>query len=129
MKIQITKLTLITLAFGCILSLTGCMSTQIGTAYNSDNVTKLKVGETTEQDVIQLIGEPYSRSRNSDGTVVLSYMYNAGTSVNPFSGFDPNFVQKAQGKMKTLTVIIDANGKLKSYQEGDRQPIPGMMPN
>lgn len=125
---KITKLTLITMALGCVLSLTGCMSTRIGTPYNSDNVTQLKVGETTEQEVVQFIGEPYSRSRNSDGTVVLSYMYNAGTTVTPFSGFDPNFVQKAQGKMKTLTVVIDANGKVKSYHEGNQQPTP-MMPN
>ena len=89
----------------------------MGTDFNSANVSKLKVGETTEQEVIQLIGQPHSRTRSSDGTVILSYIYSPGQTITPFSGFDPNITQKAGAGMKQLTIILDANGKVGSYRE------------
>jgi outer membrane protein assembly factor BamE (lipoprotein component of BamABCDE complex) len=99
----------------------GCASTRMGTDFTSANVSKLKIGETTEQDVIQLIGQPGNRTRNSDGTVILSYMFSPGETVTPFSGFDPHFVQRAGAGMKTLIVILDASGKVKSFTESRNQ--------
>jgi outer membrane protein assembly factor BamE (lipoprotein component of BamABCDE complex) len=105
------------LAITCFTLCVECVSTSIGTDFNSANINQLKAGETTEQDVIRLIGQPRQQTRSSDGTVTLSYMYDPGQTITPFSGFDPHLAQKAGAQMKTLEVILDANGKVKSFTE------------
>ena len=120
MKTSITTFRQVTLMLICITIFLGCTSTRMGTDFNSTNVSKLKVGETTEQEAIQLIGQPGNRTRSSDGTVVFNYMYDPGQTITPFSGFDPNLTQKAGKEMKRLEIIFDANGKVKSYTESGR---------
>jgi outer membrane protein assembly factor BamE (lipoprotein component of BamABCDE complex) len=93
----------------------------MGTDFNSDNVSRLKVGETTEDEVIQLIGVPGHRTRSADGTVTLTYMYSPGRVVHPFTVFDFNRAQKVGAGMKTLTVILDGNGKVKDFTESSSQ--------
>jgi outer membrane protein assembly factor BamE (lipoprotein component of BamABCDE complex) len=120
MKTNITTFRYIALVLACVTLSVGCASTRSGTDFNSANVSKLKVGETTEQEVIQLIGQPHNRTRSSDGTVVLSYMYKPGQTITPFSGFDPNLYQKGR-EIKMLWVILDANGKVNSFRESSSQ--------
>ena len=99
----------------------GCASTRMGTEYNSSNVSQLKKGETTEQRVIQLIGEPYSRTRNSDGTVTLRYFYSPGETVHAFSMItNPGMIQNAGRGTKQLIVILDANSKVESFTESSQ---------
>ena len=114
------KFRYIALVVACVTLSVGCASTRSGTDFNSANVSKLKVGETTEQEVIQLIGQPHSRMRSSDGTVTLSYLYKPGQTITPFSGFDPNLYQKGNA-IKMLWVILDANGKVSSFRENNSQ--------
>jgi len=122
MKTIIATFKYIALALICASLCTGCQSTRTGTDFNSANVSKLKVGETTEQDVIQLIGQPSNRTQNSDGTASLSYMYDPGKTFNVFSGFNPHAAQNLEAGMKTLEVVLDANGKVKSFtQTGPQQ--------
>ena len=93
------------------------MSTRRGSDFNSANVSKLKVGETTEQEVIELIGQPVHRTRNSDGTQYLTYMYSPGATYTFFDAFNPMVdVHKGQ-QMKSLTVILDANGKVSRWTQ------------
>src|ERR1035441_2200798 len=96
MKTKIMTFGCIALVLACVTLMCGCASTRMGTDFNSANVSKLKVGETTEQQVIQLIGQPHTRTRSSDGTVTLSYLYKPGQTITPFSGFDPNLYQKGR---------------------------------
>ena len=105
----------------CITLCVGCMSTRMGNDFNSDNLSKLKVGKTTELEVIQLIGQPKNRTRNSDGTVMLSYMYMPGQNIHMFSAFNPNLIQDAGAGMKQLFVTLDANGKVRSFTESGEQ--------
>ena len=93
----------------------------MGTDFNSENISKLKTGETTEQEVIQLIGQPRTRMRNADGTVSLLYMYSPGQTIHMFSIYDPNFVQKSGSGRKTLMIMLDASGKFESFQESVSQ--------
>jgi hypothetical protein len=51
----------------------------------------------------------------------LSYIYSPGQTITPFSGFDPNLIQKAGAGMKQLTIILDANGKVGSFRETGSQ--------
>jgi outer membrane protein assembly factor BamE (lipoprotein component of BamABCDE complex) len=96
----------------------GCASTKRGSDFNSENISKLKVGITTEQEVIQLIGQPTNRTRKSDGSVILSYMYSPGQTIHAFSAItNPDLIQNAGKGRKTLTVILDADGKVKQFSE------------
>jgi len=69
----------------CVSLIVGCASTKMGNDFNSENVSKLKVGVTTEQEVVQLIGQPSQRTRSSDGSVHLMYMYSPGQTVHAFT--------------------------------------------
>lgn len=111
MKTNMTAFKYIAL-LACII-MCGCVSTKSGTDFNSANISKLKVGETTEQEVIELIGQPANRTRNSDGTVILHYMYYPGGTITGI----PMVAFKNQGENKTLMVILDSNGKVKSFTE------------
>ena len=120
LKTSIITFKYIALVLACVTLSVGCASTRSGTDFNSANVSKLKVGETTEQEVIQLIGQPHSRTRSSDGTVTLSYLYKPGQTITPFSGFDPNLNQKGRA-IKMLWVMLDANGKVSNFRESNSQ--------
>jgi outer membrane protein assembly factor BamE (lipoprotein component of BamABCDE complex) len=113
MKTKITTFICIALGLTCVSLICGCVNTTQGSDFNSENVSKLKVGETTEQEVIQLIGQPIHVTRNSDGTAYLTYMYSPGATYTVFTPMSPTTRQQ----MKSLTVILDANGKVKSWTE------------
>lgn len=64
----VIALTLASLNSGCI---------TIGRKFNADNVSKIKEGATTKTEVIQLLGEPYSKA-NYGGQASFSYMCTKG---------------------------------------------------
>ena len=61
----------------CILTavalLSGCAS--VGRKLDQSKVDQIKKGETTRDQVIQLIGSPDQITRTGDGVVVFQYMY------------------------------------------------------
>jgi outer membrane protein assembly factor BamE (lipoprotein component of BamABCDE complex) len=102
----------------CVTLFIGCASTRMGTDFNSENVSNLKVGKTTEQEVIQLIGQPIQRTRSADGTVTLEYMYDPGQTIHAFTPItNPNYLQDAGKGQKMLTVILGSDGKVKDFTE------------
>ena len=117
------KKTMLLLVSGLFaLSLIGCASTRMGTDFNSANVNNLKVGETTEQEVIQLIGQPIGRTRSSDGTVTLSYMYSPGQTIHPFTAItNPGYIKNAGKGRKQLTVRLGSDGKVLDFSESGSQ--------
>lgn len=120
MKKSTTTLKYIAL-LACVALISGCMSTKRGTDFNSTNISKLKVGETTENEVIELIGQPVNRTRNSDGTVYLNYMYSPGQTVTLLDAYNPSFNASKGTEIKSLSIILDANGKVKSFTESGSQ--------
>lgn len=114
------KATIRNLAFVvvCVNLIVGCASTKMGNDFNSENVSKLKVGVTTEQEVVQLIGQPSQRTRSSDGSVHLMYMYSPGQTVHAFTPItNPNYLQNAGKGRKQLTVTLGADGKVLDFTE------------
>lgn len=108
----------IALIVACVTLCIGCTSTRMGTDFNSANVSKLKVGETTEQEVIQLIGQPIERTRSADGTVTLQYMYSPGQTFHPLSAItNPGYIQRAGKGDKRLTVKLGSDGKVLDFTE------------
>ncbi len=73
--------------------------------YNFANISQLKIGESTDLDVIQLIGEPLMQKQNDDGTMTWLYPCQPGQ--------DPRILNARTIK---FVVTLDANGKVKNYQ-------------
>ena len=60
-------------------------------------VNQFRVGESTKEDVLNLIGPPFSETTSSDGTSMLMYHY-------PDLGWEP------------LIITFDAHNKVKEWQ-------------
>lgn len=78
---------LLTLVLASVL-LTGCAT--VGRKVDQASVDRIKKGQTTQQEVIGLIGSPDQITRNADGDVIYSYIYvratTKGESFIPIAG-------------------------------------------
>jgi len=93
----------IALALVCAAICVGCYST--GHEVKTDSLKKLEAGVTTEQQAIELLGKPTSRTESSDGSVTLMFMH---YTIVPIP-FHP------EGSSESVTVFFDENGKFKKY--------------
>ena len=104
----------------CFTLFVGCVSNpEMGHEFKSENISKIKVGQTTEQQVIELIGHPDNRTRSSDGTVVLAYSHmKPGKQYMTMADvFNPNNNARVNYSMKSLTVMIGTDGKVTNFTE------------
>ena len=103
--------------------LAGCMgmSDQGQQHFQSEKLKQFKVGESTETEVVRLIGKPINRVSNSDGSVILIYTYmkhnDSGThhlnqANSAYAGPEP-----VHWHSESLTVTIGPDGKLKNYSQ------------
>ena len=88
-----------------------------GALFNWDNIEKLKPGQTTERDAVQLIGEPIKKSRSSDGTVGWHYSYMPGQRICAFDMWTGGNTDSRLDHSHSLYVTFDAQGKLLRYSE------------
>jgi outer membrane protein assembly factor BamE (lipoprotein component of BamABCDE complex) len=83
----------------------GCAST--GNNFDENKLSEIKKGETTEAQLTAMFGEPQNRSVNSDGQVIVTWMYAEATvkgeSFIPYAGA---FMGGSRSKMKSLTVTL-----------------------
>ena len=97
--------------------LAGCMNIPAtGAPFNWDNVGKLKVGQSTEKDVVEIIGQPSNTTRSSDGTAILTFMYIPGyrpNMIDPYAG-----TKEREANTHHLTIMIDSSGKVAKFTEG-----------
>lgn len=122
---------LLTILFTTSALLVGCASA--GKNFNTDNVTKIEKGKTTEADLLQMFGEPQERGLKTGGLKTLTWVYVESTvkgeTFIPFAGA---FVGGTDVKKKSLTVAIGADGKVTEYDftggamgsTGTTQPDP-----
>lgn len=95
------------------LALSGCAAS--GVKVSDEQVNSFVVGTTTEADVLGRLGAPTTRTRNSDGTVLLQYVYaeaqvRAATFV-PIVGL---FAGGSDVKSTAVNLTFGPDGKLKS---------------
>ncbi|KAA3609397.1 MAG: hypothetical protein DWQ01_08680 [Planctomycetota bacterium] len=77
--------------------------TSHGTEIDYDDLSWIKVGETTETELVEKFGKPDGRARNSDGTQNLSFVHvNTG-----FMGFG--------AEMEGVIITLDQNGKVQRW--------------
>lgn len=106
--------TLISVLFtAAVATLSGCAAT--GVKVSDEQASSFVVGQSKEADVVSRLGPPTTRSRNSDGTVVLQYVYaeaqvRAATFV-PIVGL---FAGGTDVKSNAVTFTFSPDGKLLS---------------
>jgi hypothetical protein len=76
----------------------GCYT--IGADYNDAAISEVKVGQTTESELVTKFGQPNYTTTNSDGSKVLTWTYVTGS----------NFIVTNESKSKNLEVTV-FNGK------------------
>lgn len=69
-------------AFAVLALLTACASATFtqGREFSTDNIGKIVKGQTTDAQMLQLFGPPYSRTVLADGTESWLYTYTLGES-------------------------------------------------
>ena len=91
----------------------GCAS--VGNNFDDSKASQIIKGQTSEADLIQMFGQPQSRSMNSEGQTILNWMYSQsavrGESFIPYVGA---FVGGMNTKEKSLNVTLQ-NDRVVSY--------------
>lgn len=97
----------------CLLAaaLAGCAAS--GVKVTDSHLAAFKEGETTEAQVIAALGQPTTRMRMPDGTVIIVYAYSA-YSVRPqtFIPIVGGFVGGADGQASSVSLTFGPDGKL-----------------
>lgn len=102
------------------LVIAGCAS--YGTKIDSDAVSKIVKGKTTEQQVVTLLGSPMSVSVTQDGVKMLMYVHShSQAKASTFIPIVGAFVGGADTKTQTLQVWIDKEGLVSSFAFNNSQ--------
>ena len=92
------------LLISMVLFIVACTQTY-GKPITADQIASLERGVTTKSDLLKSLGKPVSTTTNSDGTVVLSWVY----MVTGIATYTAN----------TLSAEFSEDGLLRSYTVGD----------
>lgn len=65
----------LSILFFCLAGLIGCATAEVGRQYDTDAASHIQVGQTTEAEVISLLGQPLKVQENADGSKVYTYLY------------------------------------------------------
>jgi outer membrane protein assembly factor BamE (lipoprotein component of BamABCDE complex) len=91
--------------------LAGCAAG--GVKVTDQQLGSLKPGETTEQQVTQLLGRPTMRTRMHDGSAMVFYSYyEAKVRPETFIPFAGAFVGGTDTRTNTVMLRFDQDGKL-----------------
>lgn len=92
----------------------GCASS--GSNYDEARVREIRVGETTEADMIDMFGEPTGRRFDSSGSSDLTWSYHEsktnGKSFIPYAGM---FLGGSDNRHKMLMATINPEGVVTSF--------------
>jgi len=100
------KFRLITIVSLVILSLSGCATStySVGKNFSSENVSQIVKGKTTSEEMINLFGEPYTKSVISATDEKWIYMHSEGTA--KAQSYIVTMDVKTTGTQKMLDVLI-----------------------
>jgi outer membrane protein assembly factor BamE (lipoprotein component of BamABCDE complex) len=101
-----------------MVSMVGCSSV-VGTQIAKEKVTQIRVGVTTEPELLLLLGPPATKTLDATGRMVLTWAYSRAkvkpetfTVAGPFLGGYNTHVQQ-------LTVLLDRKGRVESFTFND----------
>ncbi len=97
------------LIIGLVVALVGCST--YGRKVDQSNLEKIKKGETTREEVLQLIGSPDQIMKDGNGNITMHYMYVRAT-VKPetFIPIVGSFVGGANTQNQMVMITIGPDG-------------------
>ena len=97
---------LIVLVVAIFLSLAGCATSSysVGKKFASENVSQIIKGKTTSEELLALLGEPYSKTVLSASDEKWIYMYSEGTT--KAQSYIVSMDVEMTGSQKMLDVLI-----------------------
>ena len=100
------KLTIFTSIIALLILISGCASTSysVGKSFSSESVAKIIKGKTTSAQLVQLFGEPFTKSVISANEEKWIYMHSSGTSSAQSYVFTMDV--KTTGTQKTLDILL-----------------------
>lgn len=92
----------------------GCASSQFtqGTYFDMDMVNKIVEGKTTEAEVEQIFGKPYTISKGTDN---LTYNYFYTVSKSHAQSYVFTMDVKMEGFQRNLTIIFNKDNIVEKY--------------
>lgn len=113
------KFSLIVMVSLAVLSLSGCATSSysVGKNFASENVAQIIKGKTTSEELLVLLGEPYTKTVLSASDEKWIYMHSEGTT--KAQSYIVSMDIKTTGTQKMLDVLI-SNGVVANfaYTEG-----------
>ena len=97
-----------------IVALSAC-STTSGKKFDTSAVDKIKVGQTTTENAIGVLGEPYSRNIAADGTEKWTYRFTEGKGSLSATSFIPvagGFLGGTKTEINTSTLDLAFTNKV-----------------
>jgi outer membrane protein assembly factor BamE (lipoprotein component of BamABCDE complex) len=100
------KFGFIVMASVVVLALSGCATSSysVGKNFASENVSQIVKGKTTSEELIMLLGEPYTKTVLSASDEKWIYMHSEGTT--KAQSYIVSMNVKTTGTQKTLDVLI-----------------------
>lgn len=114
------KLDFIVMVSLTVLLLSGCATSSysVGENFASENVSQIIKGKTTSDELIALLGEPYSKTVLSDTDEKWLYMYSEGQA--EAQSYIVSMDVKTTGTQKVLDVLISDGVVVNfAYTEGE----------
>lgn len=101
------------MSFIC-LALVGCATriTTVGSEFDSSKISSIKKGATTSDELVELLGQPFSKSVHSEDGVIWLYTWVKATTKTSMGWISPNI--STEGHKKKLEVLIK-NGVVVNY--------------
>ena len=97
----------------------GCSS--VGTPISKEKVSRIQIGVTTEVDLIRMFGIPSTKTLDSNGNVLASWVYSeANTKPETFVPVAGPFIGGIDTRLQQLTVFINKKGRVQRYTLNDR---------
>lgn len=113
------KFSFIVMVSLAVLSLSGCATSSysVGKSFASENVSQIIKGKTTSEELIVLLGQPYTKTVLSASDEKWIYMHSEGTT--KAQSYIVSMDVKTTGTQKMLDVLI-SNGVVANfaYTEG-----------
>jgi outer membrane protein assembly factor BamE (lipoprotein component of BamABCDE complex) len=102
------------LALLLAIAIAGCSS--VGTPIAQEKVDQIKVGVTTEPDLFLLFGPPSTKTLDTSGAIVLTWVYSSATTKpETFVPFAGPFMGGYDTHLQQLTVLINRKGRVEKW--------------
>jgi hypothetical protein len=99
-------------------AIVGCSS--VGTPIPKEKVSQIRLGLTTEPDLLLLFGNPSTKTLDTSGSIVLTWVYSsASTKAETFVPLAGPFIGGYSTRVQQLTVLINRKGRVERWTLND----------